>query len=76
MALQWISGKVTRKHVWSDGLFTLSIHCPGVAPFEVGTVSPCGHGSARKAFASPLFGCLTTCEYAGFFLLFAWMAGN
>ncbi len=36
MALQWISGKIARKHVWSDGLFTLSIHCPGVGQFESG----------------------------------------
>ncbi len=36
MALQWISGVIARKHVWSEGLFTLSIHCPGVGPFESG----------------------------------------
>ncbi len=36
MALQWISGKIARKHVWSDGLFTLFIHCPGVGQFESG----------------------------------------
>lgn len=36
MPLQWISGTISRKHVWSDGLFTLSIHCPGVLPHESG----------------------------------------
>jgi ferredoxin/flavodoxin---NADP+ reductase len=36
MSLQWIPGKIARKHVWSDGLFTLSITCPGVVPFEAG----------------------------------------
>jgi ferredoxin--NADP+ reductase len=36
MTLQWISGKIAHKQVWSDGLFTLSVHCPGVAPFESG----------------------------------------
>jgi ferredoxin/flavodoxin---NADP+ reductase len=36
MALQWISGTVVKKHVWSEGLFTLCIHCPGVAAFESG----------------------------------------
>lgn len=36
MSLQWISGRITGKHVWSEGLFTLSIHCPGVLPFEPG----------------------------------------
>lgn len=36
MALQWIHGRIARKHVWYDGLFTLTIDCPGVAPFECG----------------------------------------
>ncbi len=36
MALQWISGTIASKHVWSDGLFTLSIRCPGVGLFESG----------------------------------------
>ncbi len=36
MALQWINGRVAKKHVWFDGLFTLSIECPGVSPFECG----------------------------------------
>ena len=36
MALQWISGKIARKRIWSEGLFTLSVHCPGVSPFESG----------------------------------------
>ena len=36
MALQWISGTIACKHVWSDGLFTLSIRCAGVGQFESG----------------------------------------
>ena len=36
MALNWISGKIERKTVWSDGLFTLAVHCPGVFAFEPG----------------------------------------
>ena len=36
MALQWISGTIARKHVWSDGLFTIAVRCPGVLPFEPG----------------------------------------
>ena len=36
MALQWISGTIARKRIWSEGLFTISVHCPGVAPFEAG----------------------------------------
>lgn len=36
MALQWINGRIVKKHIWYDGLFTLGIECPGVAPFECG----------------------------------------
>ncbi|MFO0012901.1 MAG: ferredoxin--NADP reductase [Planctomycetota bacterium] len=36
MALQWINGRIARKHVWHDGLFTLFIDCPGVSPFACG----------------------------------------
>jgi ferredoxin--NADP+ reductase len=36
MALQWISGTIARKQVWSDGLFTIAVRCPGVQPFEPG----------------------------------------
>jgi len=36
MALQWINGRIVNRHVWYDGLFTLSIDCPGVSPFECG----------------------------------------
>lgn len=53
MALQWISGKVARKHVWSDGLFTLSIHCPGVAPFESGQFLQVGMEVPEKHLHRP-----------------------
>lgn len=53
MALQWISGKVTRKHVWSDGLFTLSIRCPGVAPFESGQFLQVGMEVPEKHLHRP-----------------------
>jgi ferredoxin--NADP+ reductase len=36
MALQFIPSTVVHKRVWSEGLFTLSISCPGVNPFEAG----------------------------------------
>ena len=59
MALQWISGKIARKHVWSDGLFTLSIHCPGVGHFvsgqflQVGMELPEKHLHRPYSVASP-----------------------
>jgi ferredoxin--NADP+ reductase len=53
MALQWISGKVARKHVWSDGLFTLSIHCPGVGPFEPGQFLQVGMQLPEKHLHRP-----------------------
>ena len=36
MAIRWIRGSVKKRKVWSDGLFTLTVDCPGVAPFEPG----------------------------------------
>lgn len=36
MALQWVTGTVTERQVWSEGLFTISVHCPGVQEFEAG----------------------------------------
>jgi len=36
MALQWLAGTLQSRRVWSDGLFTLTIHCPGVAAYEPG----------------------------------------
>ena len=36
MSLHWISGTIAKKHVWSDGLFTIAVRCPGVLPFEPG----------------------------------------
>ena len=53
MALQWISGKIARKQVWSDGLFTLSIHCPGVAPFESGQFLQVGMETPEKHLHRP-----------------------
>ena len=36
MPLQWIPGRIAQKRIWHEGLFSLSIDCPGVAPFECG----------------------------------------
>ncbi len=53
MALQWISGKIARKHVWSEGLFTLSIHCPGVGQFESGQFLQVGMQLPEKHLHRP-----------------------
>lgn len=64
MALQWITGRVERKHVWSEGLFTLTIRCPGVTPFEpgqflqVGLPLPDKHLHRPYSVASPHGECL------------------
>lgn len=34
--MKWLQGRVVKKHVWVQGLFTLSIQVPGVEPFEPG----------------------------------------
>jgi len=53
MAIQWISGTIARKQVWSDGLFTLSIHCPGVAHFESGQFLQVGMELPEKHLHRP-----------------------
>lgn len=53
MALNWISGKISRKTVWSEGLFTLSVHCPGVAPFEAGQFLQVGMQLPEKHLHRP-----------------------
>ena len=34
--MKWTPGVVTRKTIWSEGLFTLAIEAPEVSPFEPG----------------------------------------
>ncbi|MDZ4847939.1 MAG: ferredoxin--NADP reductase [Pirellulaceae bacterium] len=53
MALQWISGQIVRKQIWSDGLFTLSINCPGVAKFEPGQFLQVGFSDPVKHLHRP-----------------------
>lgn len=53
MALQWITGTVQRKHIWSEGLFTLTIHCPGVAHFEPGQFLQIGLALPEKHLHRP-----------------------
>jgi ferredoxin--NADP+ reductase len=53
MPLQWISGTIARKHVWSEGLFTLSIHCPGVIPHESGQFHQVGIQLPEKHLHRP-----------------------
>lgn len=53
------SGVITKKTVWSEGLFTLSVEAPEVSPFEpgqflqVGTQTPEGHVIRPYSVASP-----------------------
>ncbi len=53
MALQWIQGQVSKKHIWSEGLFTLSIKCPGVAGFEPGQFLQVGFALPEKHLHRP-----------------------
>jgi ferredoxin--NADP+ reductase len=34
--MKWIPGRIVKRHVWSEGLFTLGIETEGLAPFEPG----------------------------------------
>lgn len=53
MAIQWINGHIVRKHVWHDGLFTITVHCPGVAPFECGQFLQVGLSLPEKHLHRP-----------------------
>ena len=53
MSLQWITGKIVRKQIWSEGLFTLSIHCPGVQSFESGQFLQVGMQLPEKHLHRP-----------------------
>lgn len=53
MAVQWIQGSVKDRKVWSDGLFTLTVHCPGVTPFEPGQFLQVGLDLPEKHLHRP-----------------------
>lgn len=43
MALKWCPGIITRKTVWSDGLFTIQVQVEGVQEFQPGQFLQIGH---------------------------------
>ena len=53
MAIEWISGSLKARNVWSDGLFTLTVHCPGVAGFEPGQFLQVGMQLPEKHLHRP-----------------------
>ncbi len=53
MAIEWISGSLKARNVWSDGLFTLTVHCPGVASFEPGQFLQVGMQLPEKHLHRP-----------------------
>ena len=53
MSLQWISGKIVKRQVWSDGLFTISVKTPGVSPFEPGQFLQIGLNLPEKHLHRP-----------------------
>ena len=53
MAIQWINGTLQARKVWSEGLFTLTIHCPGVLPFEPGQFLQVGFPLPEKHLHRP-----------------------
>jgi ferredoxin--NADP+ reductase len=69
MALQWISGTIARKHIWSEGLFTLGIHCPGVAPFETGQFLQVGLQLPEKHLHRPYSVASPHCDTLEFFIV-------
>ena len=53
MAIQWINGHIVRKQIWHEGLFTLTVDCPGVASFECGQFLQVGVPLADKHLHRP-----------------------
>lgn len=57
--MKMTAGVITKKRVWSEGLFTLSVEAPEVSPFEpgqflqLGTETPHGHVIRPYSVASP-----------------------
>ncbi len=51
--MEWIQGQVVQRHVWSPGLFTLSVKAPGVAPFEPGQFLQLGLEQPEKHLHRP-----------------------
>ena len=69
MALQWISGTIARKKVWSEGLFTLSIRCPGVGQFESGQFLQVGIQLPDKHLHRPYSVASPHCDTLEFFIV-------
>lgn len=53
MSLQWIAGKIVKRHVWSDGLFTISVESLGINPFEPGQFLQVGLNLPEKHLHRP-----------------------
>ena len=53
MSLQWVSGNVEGRKVWADGLFTISVRCPGVQKFEAGQFLQVGLALPEKHLHRP-----------------------
>ena len=53
MAIEWVCGSLKKRKVWSDGLFTLTIDCPGVSPFEPGQFLQVGMQLPEKHLHRP-----------------------
>ncbi len=51
--MKWLQGQVVKKHVWEEGLFTLSIRVPGIEPFEPGQFLQLGVPSSDKHLHRP-----------------------
>lgn len=53
MALQWVTGTVAERKVWAEGLFTISVRCPGVQKFEAGQFLQVGMPLGEKHLHRP-----------------------
>ncbi len=51
--MKFVPGRITNRHVWSDGLFTLTIEVPGVTPFEPGQFLQIGFDEGESHLHRP-----------------------
>ncbi len=53
MALKWCAGKIAKKTVWAEGLFTIAVRAPEVAKFEPGQFLQVGYSNGDKHIHRP-----------------------
>ncbi len=51
--MKWIQGRIAKRHVWSEGLFTLGVEVEGLLPFEPGQFLQIGMQNGEEHLHRP-----------------------